>query len=177
MQLKMQWLGEVAKIKAEQGGEGLIRLVLPLISSGCDGWLQSPTGPSITESTSTVQSASITVSFPHKADLWWSQEPLAIGFSMINTKTRPGIIRESKLGRIAWHLLYAFRRNKRRFSKQPWLLILRATQPSRQTTSLFDSHCQYAGEGIQQTPLPLYQNPYPSHTTTDSTSSLSKPLP
>lgn len=97
-QLKMQWLGEVAKTKAEQGGEGLIHLVLPLISSGCDGWLQSPTGPSITESTRTVQSASITVSFPHKADLWWRQEPLAIGFSMINTKTHPGIIGE----RLSW---------------------------------------------------------------------------
>lgn len=82
-QLKMQWLREVAKIKAEQG-EGLIHPVLPLIPSRCDGWLQSPTGPSITDSTRQCRLLLQPCLFPTRLNLLWRQEPLGIVFSMIN---------------------------------------------------------------------------------------------
>lgn len=99
MQLKMQWLGEVAKIKAEQGGEGLIHPVLPLIPSRCDGWLQSPTGSSITESTSAVQAASAVVPLPCKAESLVETRTAGNWVSYDKPRrTHPGIIRE----RLSW---------------------------------------------------------------------------
>lgn len=94
-QRKIQWLGDVAKIKAKRGGEGLTHPVLPLIPSRCDSWLQSPTGPSITECTRVVQAASTAMPLPHEA------EPLVKTRTTGNwvqygksRRTHPGLIRE-----------------------------------------------------------------------------------
>lgn len=73
MQLNVQQLEEVAKLKAEQGGKGLIHPVLPFIPRRCDG---QPRGPSVTEITS---AASPAVPLPTSMNL-----PLGIKFNIIN---------------------------------------------------------------------------------------------
>lgn len=73
MQLKVQQLEEAAKLKAEQGGKGLIHPVLPFALRRCDG---QPRGPSVTK---IISAASPAVPLPTGMNL-----PLEIKFNMIN---------------------------------------------------------------------------------------------